>query len=108
MQQSFFVAEVLRLRSLKIFNQKLEEVGQVVRDLVLACLTDVAYGRNQLLVGPLHVVGIRVVYLKAHIFNWVLLPLLELVLGNQQQRQGQVEENRLDVILAQPSHLNFA
>lgn len=63
MQQSLFVSEVLGLRSLKILNQKLKEVGEVVWDLVFARLTNVADCSDQLLIGPLHIVRIWVVYL---------------------------------------------
>ena len=63
MQQSLFVSEILGVRSLKILNQKLKEVGEIVWDLVLARLTDVADSRDQLLIGPLHIVRIWVVYL---------------------------------------------
>jgi len=46
MQQSLFVSEILGLRNLKILNQKLKEVGEIVWDLVLARLTDVADSRD--------------------------------------------------------------
>ena len=45
--------------------------------------------------------------LESNVLNWILLPQCELILADQEQGQGQLKENRLDVLLAQLSHLGL-
>jgi len=46
--------------------------------------------------------------LEANVLYGVLLPKLELKLGDEEQWQGELEEDRLDVLLTQSSHLGLA
>lgn len=108
MHKGLFVAEVVRLRRLEVFDEHLEIVGEVFRDLVLSGLPDVADGLNQLLIGSLHVPGIRIVDLETHVLDAVLAPELKLELCDKHQGEGQLEEDCLYVLLAQLPHLGLA
>lgn len=54
--QGFFVTEIVRLLSLKVVDEELQVVGEVVRNLVLSGLSDFADCLDHLLVGSLDVV----------------------------------------------------
>lgn len=108
MHQGLFVTEVVGLLRLKVIDKQLQIVGEVVRDLVLARLPNLANGPDHLLVSALDVPRIGVVDLEADVLDRVLRPQLEFVLRDQHQGQGQLEEDRLDVLLAQFPHLRLA
>ena len=74
MQESLTMAEVLTRRLAKIIHEELQVVGQVVRDLVLACLSNVADGFNELLIGAFDVVSVAHVDLEAHVLDGVSGP----------------------------------
>ena len=106
-EEGLSVAEVFTWGSLQVLDEQLEVVGQVVTDLVLPRLADIADGLDQVLINSFHVPRVRIVDLKADILHWVLRPQLELVLADEQKRQGQLEKDRLDVLLAELSHLGL-
>ena len=105
MHQGFLVPEVLGLVALHVLDNHLQVGGQVVRDLVFAGLLDVADGPDQVLVGSLDVPGVGEVNLHAHVLDWVLVPEVELLLGDEHKGKGQLKENGLDVGSAELSHL---
>ena len=55
MEKSLTVAR-LRLLLLKMFYQKVQVASQVFRNLIPACLSNIADGANELLVGALDIV----------------------------------------------------
>ena len=100
MEQGFLVSEVLAWWCLQVIDQELQIVREVLRDLVLSCLSDVADGLDQLLIGSLDVVSIGHVNLKAHVLNRIFTPQCELMLGDEHQGQCQFKQDGLDVLLA--------
>ena len=80
------MAEVLTRRLAKIIHEELQVVGQMVRDLVLARLSNVADGFYELLIGAFDVVSVAHVDLEAHVLDGVSGPQLKLMLRNEQQR----------------------
>lgn len=73
MEKSLSVAR-LRLLLLKVFDQKVQVARQILRNLVSARLTNIADGPNELLVSSPDILGIRMVDLKSHILDRILLP----------------------------------
>ena len=73
MEKSLTVAN-LRLLLLKMLYQKVQVARQVVRNLVPARLTNVADGANELLVGAPDILRVRMVDLKPHVLDRILLP----------------------------------
>ena len=73
MEKSLSVAR-LRLLLLKVFDQKVQVARQVLRNLVSARLTNIADGPNELLVSSPDILGIRMVDLKPHVLDRILLP----------------------------------
>lgn len=107
-QQGFSMTEVFRRGPRKVLNEELQEVSKVLRNLVLSGLTDATDSPDQLLVGSLDVVGVGAINLKAHKLNGVFCPELELVLGDQTERQSELKQNSLDVFSTQTTHLSLA
>ena len=71
MQYSLTMAEIFLRRSLEIIYQQCHVVSQILRNLVLSSLSDVADCLYQLLVGSLDVVDVGHIDLKAHILNCI-------------------------------------
>ena len=92
--------EILRGRLVQILDQELQVVRQVLANLVLAGLSDITDGLNQLLIHPFNIPSVRVVNLQTNVLNWVFGPELEFVLVNKEQWQGQIIQNRCDMLLA--------
>lgn len=107
-QQGFSVTEIFRRWSRKVLDEELQEVSKVVGNLVLSGLTDATDSSDELLVGSLDVVRVGAINLKAHELNRVFCPELELVLGNQTERQSELKQNSLDVVRTQSAHLSLA
>ena len=45
--------------------------------------------------------------MEAHVLDWVFGPELELVLTDEKERQRELEEDRVDVLLAKLAHLGL-
>ena len=92
--------EILRGRLVQILDQELQVVRQVLANLVLAGLSDITNGLNQLLIHPFHIPSVRVVNLQTNVLDWVFGPELEFVLVYKEQWQSQIIQNRCDMLLA--------
>ena len=85
MQKSLSVPEILLSWLIQILHQELHIIRQILANLVLASLPNVADRLDQFLVHPLDIPSVRVVNLQAHILNWIVTPELELVLVDKKQ-----------------------
>ena len=108
MHERLLVAEVFGRRARQVVEEQLKVARQVLTDFVLASLANIADCSDQLLVRALHVVIIGAVYLETHILHSVFRPELKLMLGDEKQRQCELVQDCLDVLLAQTAHFSFA
>ena len=97
MKYGLTVTEIITLLLVKLVYQKSHIIGQVLRNLILSGLSDVADSLDQLLICSLDIVNIRHVNLQSNILYCVLIPKSKLILRNQKKRQRKLEENSMDV-----------
>ena len=108
MHKRLLVAEVFRRRARQVVEEQLKVARQVLTDFVLASLANIADCSDQLLVRALHVVIVGAINLQTHILHSVVRPELKLMLGDEEQRQCELVQDCLDVLLAQAAHFSLA